>query len=243
MGLDRIRRDDGGMITTTTLVTLLATLGAAFAPPPIPHPHVPKAIVVGGAAGKAKVMYFTVPYNAKHLEKLEKDFQWHLGFAHIETEFELKSGDVTVPKGRYKVDVRRGDGTDDWSMVLVNGEWAKANQAWRRAQFQLQRGRGTEADVEKAEAALEAVDKRIEAGELIKEHVLAMRARKGDEEEHLAITALHRGYTTPRVGLDEPAGGVEFSLRIDFGNIHQRVDFAEVFDAATASPANAKKEK
>ena len=51
-----------------TIVTAVAAyLVAAFPSTPL-HPHHPKSIVIGGAAGKVTISYFTVPFNAKHLK-------------------------------------------------------------------------------------------------------------------------------------------------------------------------------
>jgi hypothetical protein len=199
--------------------------------PPVPvHPHLPKAIVVGGAAGKTTLLYFTVPYNPEHLKDLQPGFQWHLGFAQLETEVPLQVGSTTVASGKYKCDVRRGDSGDQWSLVLTNSEFANANFAWQRAKAGLSRGRSTEEDVEAAEAALDAVQKKIDAGEMIKEYVVPLQAKKGDASEHLTLSVINRGYATVQRGSDVAVGGVEFSLRIDFGDIHEELELAEVFD-------------
>jgi hypothetical protein len=214
-------------LSIPALLAVLFPLAAALVPPA--HPHHPKAVVVGGAGGKVTFLYFTVPHNPQRLADLQDGFQWHLGFAWLDSKIALQSGESTIPAGRYKLDVRRGASGDQWSAVLVDGEWADASNAVRRAKATLSRG-GSEDDVAAAEAKLAAVDAKIAAGELTKERVLAMAAKPGLDAEHLTFTALHRGYATARMGSDEPAGGAEFTLRIDFGDIHQELAFAEVFD-------------
>lgn len=220
------------MMARTMIIPLfLSVLVSVFATlPRMPvHPHLPKAIVVGGAAGKTTLLYFTVPYNAEHLKDLRPGFQWHLGFAQLKTEVPLQIGETTVAAGDYKCDVRRGDGGEQWSMVFVNAEYATADRAWQRAKAGLGRGRATEEDVEAAEAAVDAVQKKFDAGELVKEYVVPMQAKQGDAAEHLTLVAINRGYATVERFSDVAAGGVEFSLRIDFGDLHQELALTEVF--------------
>jgi hypothetical protein len=221
----------GGMVIQA-LLAVLVPLAAALVPPPAVHPHHPKAVVVGGAGGKATFLYFTVPHNPDRLADLQEGFQWHLGFAWLDSKMPLRSGESAIPAGRYKLDVRRGASGNQWSAVLVDGEWAEASNAVRR----VKRG-GSEDDVAAAEAKLAAIDAQIAAGERTKERVLAMTAKSGDDAEHLTFTALHHGFATVRMGSDEPAGGAEFSLRIDFGDIHQELAFVEVFEQDTKKGA------
>ena len=46
------------------------------------------------------------------------------------------------------------------------------------------------------------------------------------------MTVVHHGYQTVRAFSTEPAGGVTFSLRVGFGDLHREVDLAEVFAPA-----------
>jgi hypothetical protein len=57
------------------------------------------------------------PFNPKHLEKVEKGYLYHLGFASLKLPCELKAGDVTVPAGELHARrALRGDG--QWELVL-----------------------------------------------------------------------------------------------------------------------------
>lgn len=183
----------GRTMITPLFLSVLVSMSATLPPLPL-HPHLPKAIVVGGAGGKATVYYFTVPYNPERLKGLQPGFQWHLGRAQLVTEVPLRVGDATVAAGKYKCDVRRGDTGDQWSLVLT------------------------------------AVPKKSDAGEMAKDYVVALQSKKGDAAEHLTLSVINRGYATERVGSDVVAGGVEFALRIDFGDVHEELELAEVFD-------------
>ena len=211
---------------TPLFLSVLVSMFATLPPLPVPvlHPHLPKAIVVGGAGGKATLLYFTVPANPEHLNGLQPGFQWHLGYAQLNTEVPLKIGEATVAAGAYKCDVRRGDSGEQWSIVLVNNDYAAAEAAWQRA-----KRRGTEQQVADAEAKVDALQQKIDAGEMVKEYVLPLQSKEGDEAEHLTLSVINRGYATERRGSDVAVGGVEFALRIDFGAVHEELEVAEVF--------------
>ena len=58
---------------------------------------------------------------------------------------------------------------------------------------------------------------------------------KAPQDEHLTMTLINRGFNTVRRGSAEPAGGVEFSLRVSFGDLHRAIDITEVFEKAEKS--------
>jgi hypothetical protein len=116
-----------------TFLAWLFSFAVAFADaqlaPNVPHPHVPKAIAALGAGGKLGLQWFTVPFNAEHLAKLEKDFTWHLGFASFENAMPLRAMDVAIPPGRWKLDALRGATAQDWSLALSPFELWQARRA------------------------------------------------------------------------------------------------------------------
>lgn len=57
--------------------------------------------------------------------------------------------------------------------------------------------------------------------------VLPSRAFTADDEEHLLVSALVKGYLTENRGSTEAAEGVEGELRLSFGNMHAAASFKE----------------
>jgi len=206
----------------TALFPLLASGFSAIAP----HPHHPKSIVLGGAGGKVVVSYFTVPYNEKHLADLQPGFQWHLGFAQLETEVPLVVGDTQVPAGKYKLNASLGDG-GAWGFELQDMETMEELQ---RAQRRARNSATAKAKFEKMKA--EMGDSTIALGA---QDFAMVR------EEHLSIIAMHRGFNRPDIQSEEPSSGIAFSLRVGFGDIHREIEFTETFEAAPAE-ASAKKQ-
>lgn len=188
-------------------------LGAPF------HPHVPKALVVHGAAGKATVTYFTVPFNEEHLADVSEGFEWHLGFATIETEFAFTAGDRKVPAGKYKLGVVRGEGEADWSLLL------EPYEAWR-ARGMMRRGRG---GAEMQQRLLRILEDLQEQG-IPERIVVPTTLREATAAEHLDMSILLAGFETVERGSSEPAGGLRLALRMDFGSLHREVQLAEAFD-------------
>ena len=210
-----------------TIVTAVAAyLVAAFPSTPL-HPHHPKSIVIGGAAGKVTISYFTVPFNAKHLKGKPSGFEWHLGGAQLNTEVPLRVGDVDVPAGEYSLHARLGDQEGVWNFVLQNREVARELQQARR------RARNSET----ARAKYEELKKEAAKASL----VLIAKDCKMAHEEHLNMLAINHGYIrTDRRSMD-PAGGVEFSLRVSFGDLHRELKITEEFELGTTVEASSKK--
>lgn len=209
-----------------SLVTaVVAYLVAAFPSTPL-HPHHPKAIVVGGAAGKITVSYFTVPFNADHLKDKPSGFQWHLGGAQLNTEVPLRVGDVDVPAGDYSLNARLDD-QGAWNFVLQDKQAAaEIRQAGRRA-------RNSEAARAKYEELKEAADKAA--------LVLIAKDFKMVHEEHLDMVAINNGYVRIDRASMDPASGVEFALRVSFGDLHRELKITEEFEVGTAVEASDKK--
>ena len=211
------------------LVTLLAASLLPLGSTPPAHPHVPKAIVIGGAAGKVTVTYFTVPFNAEHLKDLKDGFVWHLGFAGLDTEVALQAGSTKIPKGRYGMTVKYaagangGEGT--WSARLVDASLAQANNRLRRAR--------SDEDKAAAEKAIADAKAKLKEAGLPEEILLPLAKFEGKHDEHLTMRVEHGGYTTVERGKLDPAGGAEFTLRFSFGDLHRQLALQESF----ATPA------
>lgn len=208
----------------TILTAFFPLLVTAF-PTMAPHPHVHKSIVLGGAGGKVVVSYFTVPYNEKHLARLEPGFAWHLGFASLHTDVPLTAGDIGVPAGRYKLNATLGDG-GTWSFALQD---EKAVEELERARRLVRNSAAAKAKFERLQEELVTSVITLDATDFKMVH-----------EEHLSIVAIHRGFERPDFQSEDPSSGIAFSLRVGFGDIHREIDFAESF---TASPVEASAKK
>lgn len=215
------------MFQLSPLADVLLGLLASFAPSLAPlakavHPHNPKALIMQGAAGKATVTYFTVPYNPEHLKDLDAGFEWHLGFAGFQCETATKIGGVDVPAGRYKMGVVRGETADDWDLLLEPWDVFQAQRGLQRAR------RG--GDVEAAEKALAEAKAALEEAGTPARIVAPTASVKGADAEHLEVVALFRGFDTAQMFSTTPAGGMSMTLRMDFGDLHREVEVVEVFE-------------
>jgi hypothetical protein len=183
----------------------------------LPHPHIPKAIVLQGAGGKTTLTWFTVPYNAEQVKTLPNGKEWHLGFAALDVGMPMQCGDTKIPVGSYKLNVLRDDKGEFSELQLVPNELLRA------------RGRRNQpADPQK----LEAVQKDLAARgipELI--HLPASKFADGDAE-HLEMMVMNRGFEAVERGSAEPKGGASFSVMATFGDLHRKVDLVEVFEPA-----------
>lgn len=202
----------------------LALLVAAVYPP---HPHHPKAVKLQGAQGMVTLTYFTVEFNPTHISELKPGFDWHIGFAQLNSAVDLKCGDVAIGKGDYKLNVRRGADADSWQAVLVPMTLARAQQAVRSAAR-----KGPEQEKE-AKAALELLQADMKQKGVVFETLLPVSKFDAAKADHLACYGIHYGYDAAERGSDKPAGGAELGFRVSFGDLHREVKFTEVF-AATA---------
>jgi hypothetical protein len=185
------------------------------------HPHHPKAIVVGGAAGKVTLTYFTVPYNGEQLERNAKDgFSWHLGFAVLDSEVPLVAGQTAVPAGRWKWDVRcAGEPKDQrWDVQLVPFELWQARRA--------RRGEAKEA----ADQQLADARAKVMAAGLPEEVLLPTVAIQGAAAEHLTVGVMHSGYAAVERFSTKPQDGVELTVRMSFGSLHRELGLKEKFE-------------
>lgn len=194
----------------------------------LPHPHVPKAIVLQGAGGKATLMWFTVPYNPEQVKTLPNGKEWHLGYATLDVAMPMQSGAVPIPVGVYKLNVLRDDKGEFSEFQLVPNELIRA------------RGRRNQpADP----ARLEAVQKDLATRGI--PELIHLPAAKYDDgaAEHLDLMVINRGYEAVQRGSAEPKGGASFTLLATFGDLHRKVDLQEVFaPAAKDAPKEQAKE-
>ncbi len=199
----------------------------AVSPVIAPHPHNPKGLVVGGAGGKVTVTYFTVPFNPDQLAKIKPGMSWHLGFAAFETEVPLRAGDSEIPAGKYKLNGKLAkDGK--WQIQLASWDLIDAQSKLRRARRSASNGSVAAADrVKELQATVEALTEKHKDG-----IVIAADDFKAEQDEHLTMTLINRGFNTVRRGSAEPKSGVEFSLRVSFGDLHRSIDITEVFTGA-----------
>lgn len=183
------------------------------------HPHVPKAIVLQGAGGKATLTWFTVPHNPEQVKTLPNGKDWHLGFAALDVTMPLQSGGVTIPVGSYKLNVLRDDKGEFSEFQLVPNELVRARPR-----------RNQPAEPSK----LEAVQKDLAARGI--PELIRLPAAKFDDgpAEHLEFLVLVRGYEAVQRGSSVPKGGASFTLMATFGDHHRKIELQEVF----AGPAD-----
>ncbi len=186
----------------------------------LPHPHHPKTLIMAGVNGKVTVQHITVPFNAEHLKDLQPGFSWHLGFAQLSTDIPLGFGDITVQPGKYKMDVHRGDKDDSWSVALYPAELMRARWAVRRASRQ-----GEEA-VQAAKTKLAELQKEL-AAKGQKEYLLPAESYAEEHQEHLILYSINRGYARKGRQDQEALTGMDCSLRLSFGDLHQEIRFIE----------------
>ncbi len=212
---------------------LLCTVPGSVPDPTTPtnptkrHPHHPQAIKIGGVKGDITVTYFTVPYNPDRLNDLKPGFTWHLGSATLKTDVPLTVGDVKVPAGQHKLNCRLNKDGKGWTLELQNGQLM---QAKRRVQGA--RRRGTDEAVAKAQDEVAAVDAKLKKDSIPANIVLPTSTFKADDEEHMIMYAINRGWVTTRRGQTEPRGktGVRGSLRVSFGDLHHEFKFKEFIE-------------
>ncbi|MEZ5967229.1 MAG: hypothetical protein R3F56_25560 [Planctomycetota bacterium] len=181
----------------------------------LPHPHVPKAIVMHGAGGQATLTWFTVPFNPEQVKTLPNGQGWHLGFAMLQVGMPLACGDVKVPVGNYKLDVQRDEKGEFSTFRLVPAELLRVTRTRRGQQPDQQKIAEVKKDLA-ARGIPEAID------------LPATTFSEGDAE-HLEFAAMTRGYEAAQRGSAEPKGGASFSVFANFGDMHRRVDLVESF--------------
>jgi len=192
------------------------------------HPHHYQAIKIGGVKGNITLTYFTVPYNPEELKGRKPGFTWHLGGAALKTNVPLKVGDVNVPAGQHKLNCRLNKDGETWTLELQNGELVRAKrQIWRA------RRQGDEA-VAKARETVKALEAKLKEDGVPANIALPTSTFKADDEEHMIMYAINRGWETTGRGRTAVRGktGARGSLRISFGDLHHEFSFEEVIEGA-----------
>ena len=105
------------MLTVSLMVVCLA--GTMIA-----HPHFNKTVTASVKGLELKLTYFTLPYNAKHLEGIKEGFVFHCGRAKLNVAGEMTVGKRQVGGGqlspsrkgkvRRRVDSNPGSGSWNW---------------------------------------------------------------------------------------------------------------------------------
>lgn len=200
----------------TTCICLALWLALSLAGGlPVAHPHVPKAIVLQGAGGKATLTWFTVPYNERQVGTLAKGSEWHLGFATMSVEMPLAVRETDIPVGRYKLNVMRDEEGEFTAFVLTPMELLVARRA----------PRGQQPDQSK----IDAVSKDLAARGIPERIEFPAGVVGGKHAEHLGFSVMSHGYEAIERGSAEPKAGATFTLMADFGDLHRAVELVERF--------------
>jgi hypothetical protein len=93
---------------------LLACLAATM----VAHPHFNKSVTAAIKGLELKLTYFTLPYNAKHLEGIKEGFVFHCGRAKLNIVGELTVGDAKMGAGTYLLRAK-AKSADEWTLVLI----------------------------------------------------------------------------------------------------------------------------
>lgn len=96
---------------TVALVVLL--VGALAA-----HPHFNKVVSAQVKGLDLKLSYYTLPYNAKHLEGIKEGFVFHCGRAELVVTGEMNVGSTKVVSGSYLLRAK-AKSADNWTLLLI----------------------------------------------------------------------------------------------------------------------------
>jgi hypothetical protein len=82
------------------------------------HPHFNKTVTAAVKGLELKLTYFTLPYNAKHLEGIKEGFVFHCGRAKLNVAGEMTVGSTKVAAGTYLLRAK-AKSADEWTLVLI----------------------------------------------------------------------------------------------------------------------------
>lgn len=182
---------------------------------PIAHPHVPKAVVMQGAGGKATLTYFTVPHNAEQVKTLPNGAEWHLGFANLDVAMPLMAGTTRIPVAKYKLNVLHDHQGEFSKFVLIPSDLLAAGRAPRG-----QKPDPAKQDAVKKDLVARGIPERIE---------LAADKFDSKNAEHLRFAVMTDGFEAVERGSAEPKSGASFVIFADFGDLHRKVELVEEF--------------
>jgi len=82
------------------------------------HPHFNKTVTAAVKGLELKLTYFTLPYNAKHLEGIKEGFVFHCGRAKLNIAGEMTVENTKVAAGSYLLRAK-AKSADEWTLVLI----------------------------------------------------------------------------------------------------------------------------
>jgi hypothetical protein len=98
------------LVGSLLLVCLAGTIVA--------HPHFNKTVTAAVKGLELKLSYFTLPYNAKHLEGIKEGFVFHCGRAKLNVAGEITVGGTKLAAGTYLLRAK-AKSADEWTLVLI----------------------------------------------------------------------------------------------------------------------------
>ena len=208
-------------------LSLVAVAGVATA-----HPHVVRKLTLPLQSGQVEVNYFSLPFNAKHLEIVPEGMYWHLGFATMKVTGKVTASGQAIATGKYHL-FAHAEKDRKWSLVLVP---EGSGQTIAITSFQIMQ----ETDEAKRKDLVKETEG-LAQGKI----VLPTRFEKGGATtEHLRMTLEDEGVNYGELG---PAGkpgdkaiGRDFALHVDFGDLHGSVAFSEPMGDAAAKESGSK---
>ena len=100
--------------TVLAVSLLLLCLAATM----VAHPHFNKTVTAAVKGLELKLTYFTLPYNAKHLEGIKEGFVFHCGRAKLNVAGEMTVGSTKLAAGSYLLRAK-AKSADEWTLVLI----------------------------------------------------------------------------------------------------------------------------
>ena len=100
------------------LVLTVGLLLACLAGTMVAHPHFNKTVTAAVKGLELKLTYYTLPYNAKHLEGIKEGFVFHCGRAKLNVAGEMTVGSTKLGAGSYHVRAKARS-ADKWTLVLI----------------------------------------------------------------------------------------------------------------------------
>lgn|SRR5262245_1032708 len=100
--------------TLLTAGILLVCLAAST----VAHPHFNKTVTASVKGLELKLTYYTLPYNAKHLEGIKEGFVFHCGRAKLNVVGDMTVGSTKLGTGTYLLRAR-AKSADEWTLVLI----------------------------------------------------------------------------------------------------------------------------
>ena len=98
------------LVASLLLVCLAGTMVA--------HPHFNKSVTAAVKGLELKLSYFTLPYNAKHLEGIKEGFVFHCGRAKLNVAGEITVGSTKLGAGTYLLRAK-AKSAHEWTLVLI----------------------------------------------------------------------------------------------------------------------------